>query len=498
MPSAVTGSESSTRAPGVAGQSRIGILIVADGAASTLGTTLDRIPKSFRPRISEVFVCDDTGDDASHQLGHGSQPLTSDLPLTVIRHGSGPGGSQKAGYRLAIEHGLDILVVLHAGAQDAPDSIEELVAPLERGECDAVFGSRMMVKGAARRGGMTLHHYLGNRILTRVENRLLGTNLSEFDSGYRAYSVRSVASIPFERNSDDFDFDTELAIQLIHAGKRVVEVPVPTPPGGGIGHGMKYAREVSMDVLRYWSAKRGFLSQSIVEVGPQYELKEGEGGSHPVVLRWMGRMQPAHVLDLGCSGGLLAERIRAFGHRVTGVDFLELPGVRDRLDDFVCADLDLGLPTALTERGRYDVVIAADVLEHLRTPERLLDQIRSVLAPGGTLIVSVPNVGHWYPRGRIALGLFDYDQRGILDFTHLRFFTRRSFLKMLRQAGFRVLREEATGLPLEILAHGTGPVAGAARALDRVAVDARPTLFGYQFVFRCGLAGESTPASRRQ
>jgi SAM-dependent methyltransferase len=143
-------------------------------------------------------------------------------------------------------------------------------------------------------------------------------------------------------------------------------------------------------------------------------------------------------------------------------------------------------------------VIAADVLEHLRKPDRLLDQIRSVLAPGGTLIVSVPNIGHWYSRGRIALGLFDYDQRGILDLTHLRFFTRRSLLKMLRQAGFRVLQEEATGLPLEILAHGTGLVAGAARALDRVAVDARPTLFGYQFVCRCALSAEGTTAGRRQ
>lgn len=500
MPKAVTRSESSTGALEGAAQLRIGILIVARDAASTLGTVLDRISASFRSRITEVFVGDGAGGVATRYLGQPSQQITSDLPLTIIRQGvgSGHGGSQKAGYRLAIEHGLDILVVLHAGGEDAPENLEELVAPLERGECDAVFGSRMMVTAAARRGGMTLPHYLGNRILTRLENRMLGTNLSEFDSGYRAYSVRSLASIPFERNSDDFDFDTELAIQLIHAGRRVVEVPVPTPDGGGMGHGLKYAREVSMDVLRYWSAKRGFLSNSIVEVGPEYELKEGEGGSHTIVLRWMERMQPARVLDLGCSGGLLAERVRSFGHRVTGVDFLELPGVRDRVDDFVSADLDRGLPTTLIDQGPYDVVIAADVLEHLRKPDRLLDQIRSVLAPGGTLIVSVPNIGHWYSRGRIALGLFDYDQRGILDLTHLRFFTRRSLLKMLRQAGFRVLQEEATGLPLEILAHGTGLVAGAARALDRVAVDARPTLFGYQFVCRCALSAEGTTAGRRQ
>ena len=222
-----------------------------------------------------------------------------------------------------------------------------------------------------------------------------------------------------------------------------------------------------------------------MEVGPEYELKEGEGGSHAVVLRWLERTPPAHVLDLGCSGGLLAERMRRFGHRVTGVDFTELSGVHGRVDRFVRADLDQGLPEEVRDDGPYDVVVAADVLEHLRAPERLLGEIRSVLAPGGTLIASVPNIGHWYSRGRIALGLFDYDQRGILDNTHVRFFTQRSFRRRLERSGFTVLRQETTGLPLEVLTHGRRPLARVARALDRVAVGARPTLFGYQFVCQC-------------
>ena len=124
-----------------------------------------------------------------------------------------------------------------------------------------------------------------------------------------------------------------------------------------------------------------------------------------------------------------------------------LPGVTDRVDRFLVADLDDGLPPEVGEEAPFDVVIAADVLEHVRDPERLLKQIGRVLVPRGTLIASVPNFGHWYPRIRTAVGLFDYDQRGILDSGHVRFFTRRGLLDLVRRSGFVVTREQATGSP---------------------------------------------------
>jgi hypothetical protein len=113
-----------------------------------------------------------------------------------------------------------------------------------------------------------------------------------------------------------------------------------------------------------------------------------------------------------------------------------------------------------------------------------------VLIPGGTLIVSVPNFGHWYPRVRTAVGLFDYDQRGILDRGHVRFFTRRGLLDLIRRSGFAVTRQQATGLPVEVLSAGDGLAWRGVRAADRLAVGTWPTLFGYQFVIRC-----ETPAA---
>lgn len=469
---------------------RIGILVVAYNAATTLAQTLDRIPESFRDKIAEVFVCDDASTDATYLVGLGYQQTNSDLPLTVIRHprNLGYGGNQKAGYQLAIEHGLDIVVLLHGDGQYAPEILPDIVAPLIDGSCDAVFGSRMMEKGAARKGGMPLYKFVGNRILTKVENTLLGSELSEFHSGYRAYSVSALAAIPFDRNSDGFNFDTQIIIQMIDAGKKIVEIPIPTYYGDEVCYvnGMKYAKDVTADVLTYRLGKLGFSRGNLGSVTEHYELKESDTSSHGQILDLFASRPPSRVLDLGCSDGRVAERLRMLGHHVTGVDVEALEGVKDRVDHFVQADLDQGIPEDV--EGPFDVVLCADVLEHVREPGRLLVEASALLAPRGQLVASVPNFAHWYPRVRTLLGRFDYDQRGILDRGHVRFFTRRSLRRTLADAGFEQLRSQQVGLPFDVLsARSSG--SGALRALsvvDRVLVGLWPTLFAYQFLVVAG------------
>jgi 2-polyprenyl-3-methyl-5-hydroxy-6-metoxy-1,4-benzoquinol methylase len=484
---------SGSRAPASAGRGRrIGILVVAYNAESTLAATLDRIPASFRPRIAEILVCDDASQDGTAEAAVRWHAANGDTPTTVVRHlkNIGYGGNQKAGYRMAIDRNLDIIVLLHGDGQYAPECLPELVAPLERGECDAVFGSRMMVAGAARRGGMPAYKWIGNKILTRAQNQLLGSGLSEFHSGYRAYSVPALADLPFERNTDDFDFDTQIIVQLMDRGKRIVEVPIPTYYGDEICYvnGLRYGRDVLRDVLQYRLAKVGFGTPEWVPAGEEYRLKEGEGSSHTVLLNLLSDRPPLRVLDLGCSAGRLGEQLRKLGHRVTGVDDREFDGVADRLDRFVLGNLEDGVPAAAG--SGFDVVVAADVIEHVSRPAALLRQMAAVLAPDGELLVSTPNFAHWYPRLRVATGLFGYDRRGILDETHLRFFTRRSLLRMVRSAGLEVTELRYTGLPFDVLAErpGLAPRPGLAarlaRRVDRLLVRLRPTLFGYQFVLR--------------
>jgi SAM-dependent methyltransferase len=132
----------------------------------------------------------------------------------------------------------------------------------------------------------------------------------------------------------------------------------------------------------------------------------------------------------------------------------------------------------------YDVVLLADVIEHVSDPSALLSEAVERLAPGGSLLVSIPNFGHWYPRLKVVAGVFDYEERGILDRTHLRFFTRRSFLRLVSRVGLQVVRQEPVGVPAEMIA--TRPDAAIvrfAKAAERLAVDAWPSMFAYQFLY---------------
>lgn len=466
------------------GDPRIGILVVAYNAESTLEDTLDRIPVEFRPRIAEIIVADDASDDDTFAAGVRWRERNPELATTVIRHleNRGYGGNQKSGYRLAIDRGLDVIVMLHADGQYAPEFLPQMVAPIIAGEADAVFGSRMLEKGAARHGGMPLYKYVGNKVLTRFENTLLGTDLSEFHSGYRAYSVPALADLPFEENVDVFDFDTQIIVQLVDAGKRIKEIPIPTYYGDEICRvdGMKYAMDVVKDVVQYRTSKMGFGTARWVPNTTEYGLKQEEGSSHSAILRIIAEAPVGKVLDIGCSSGLLSSQIRALGHHVVGVDHAEEPGVRDRVDEFYLADLDEGLPEV---GSGFDIVIAADVIEHVRNPVELLTQMAERLGPDGRLVISTPNFGHWYPRFRVTAGLFDYDRRGILDETHLRFFSRRGLHRVFGLAKLRVESLDYTGLPFTVLQPGSRALKGRLLSkFDRALVRLRPTFFGYQFV----------------
>jgi glycosyltransferase involved in cell wall biosynthesis len=470
------------------GEVRVGVLVVAYNARETLASVLDRLPDSFRSTVDHVLVCDDASIDDTHQVGLAYQ-ATSDLPLTIVRQprNLGYGGNQKSGYRWAIEHGLDVVVLLHGDGQYAPEVIEDLVTPLADGRADAVFGSRMIRKGAARAGGMPLYKYVGNRILTTVQNSLAGTQLSEWHSGYRAYRVDALAELPLDSYSDGFDFDTEIILGLHEAGKRIVEVPIPTYYGDEICYvnGVRYAADVTLDVVRYRLGAIGFGTRRRKAHSEPYGLKVSPRSSHGVLLSWLSERGPGLVLDVGCSDGRFGELARQHGHRVIGVDVVKHEGVGERLDGFVEADLNAGLPPETGEG--FDVIVAGDVLEHTVDPGALLDELVRRLAPSGALLVSVPNFAHWYPRGRVAVGRFDYDERGILDRGHLRFFTRRSFERLLGGHGLRIVRRDVVGSPFELFVADGSPaaarLASAAGAVDRAATRLWPTMFGYQFLY---------------
>ncbi len=241
------------------GSHRVIAVLPAYNAAKTLRQTLADIP---REAVGEIILVDDASADGTPELAR-----QLGLPTIVHPKNRGYGGNQKTCYAEALRRGADVVVMVHPDHQYDPQSIPQLIAPLIAGECDAVFGSRMILPGAAIAGGMPRWKYLANIALTRFENRCLGLRLTEYHSGFRAYSRRVLAAIPFELNSDGFVFDTEIIVQLVVHGFRMQEIPIATryfkdASSVGVAGSIRYGLGILTTMARYGLTRLG-VSRSL-------------------------------------------------------------------------------------------------------------------------------------------------------------------------------------------------------------------------------------------
>lgn len=241
-------------------QFRLLVLVVAYQAEATIADVLSRLPRSLPGAQFEVLVLDDASTDATSDRAR-SVPLA--VPLTVLRNSrnQGYGGNQKIGYRHALAQGFDAVALLHGDGQYAPEALGRLAQPLLDGTADVVFGSRMMRPGDALRGGMPRYKYVGNKILSFLQNRLCCTQLSEFHCGYRLYATAALRRAAFGRNSDGFSFDTEIILQMLSARQRIVELPIPTHYGEETCrvNGLPYAWQVLVATVRWRLHQAGLL-----------------------------------------------------------------------------------------------------------------------------------------------------------------------------------------------------------------------------------------------
>jgi SAM-dependent methyltransferase len=327
---------------------------------------------------------------------------------------------------------------------------------------------------------MPLYKYIGNKILTSIQNCLLGMNLSEFHSGYRVYSVEALKRIPFKYNTNDFHFDTEIIIQLRLGGLRIKELPIPTYYGDEICHvnGLAYAWHVVMATLASRIQGLGLLFQrkyDVMRAANIYDIKLGYASSHTFAIEAVKR--DTSVLDLACGKGYVARELRKKGCRVTGVDRTPAePGLMDR---FILQDLDAdGLPSEV--RDSYDYILGLDCLEHLNSPEGFLADLRShCYGEKTTLVFTVPNVGFFFTRLSLLVGEFNYGRQGILDLTHKRLFTFRSFRWMLEHEGYRVLVRRGIPAPYP-KAMGDNLFSRCLLAVNRALIPMWPQMFSYQ------------------
>jgi glycosyltransferase involved in cell wall biosynthesis len=473
-------------------KSRLLVFVIAYHAESTLRSVLDRVPRSvFQEYDCEVLVVDDASDDRTFAIGRDYQRSHPETRMTVLRneYNQGYGGNQKVGYAYAIARHFDFVAMVHGDGQYAPEELPRLLEPLRDGDADAVFGSRMMDRFAALRGGMPLYKYVGNKVLTTIQNALLGTKLSEFHSGYRIYSVKALDRILYRLNSNDFHFDTEIIIQLLNARARIRELAIPTYYGNEICrvNGMKYAKDVLSATFQNAAHRSGILYQRRFDPRPEanshYDTKLGYASSHTYTLEAVGR--GAKVLDMGAGPGGLARELRKNDCDVTVVDQYA-PTVR--VADVKVIRQDLNVPPTFDVKP-YDYLLVLDVIEHLHDPEQFLDRLRSQFDhEPKKLILTTPNVAFLAQRLMLLAGQFNYGKAGILDRTHTRLFTFRSISQLLRDAGFRIKTVKGVPAPFPKV-FGNGLVGRAAVALNVGLIRLSKTVFSYQIF----IEAESTP-----
>jgi glycosyltransferase involved in cell wall biosynthesis len=465
------------------------VFIVAYNAEARIESVLQRIPAELwnqQTHRVEVLILDDRSDDLTIETSKRFREIQRKYNLVILSNpvNQGYGGNQKLGYYYAIQNNFDVVVLLHGDGQYTPELLPTFIAAFEDSAIDAVFGSRMLKPGAALSGGMPLYKYVGNRILSMLQNWILTQHLSEFHSGYRAYRVQTLKRLPFTFNSPDFDFDTDIIIQLLDTGSKIVEIPIPTYYGDEICHvnGVKYAAKIIATTFRSRLQQYALVYHPKFDysgANQHYTLKLNQPSSHQWALDRCANGAKA-VLDLGCGPGALGPLLRERGCYTMGVDKFKQSA--QSLDWFHRSDLDEGLFDLSILPRDPDVVLCLDIIEHLRSPEQFLLELRerlSALSKPPQIIITTPNIAFVLTRFSLLFGSFNYGKKGILDLTHTRLFTFSTLRQTLNYLGYEVVLVKGVPAPFSV-ALGSGFITRAATALNSSLIWLWRNLFSYQ------------------
>lgn len=465
---------------------KILIFVVAYNATSTLESVLRRIPAELHASNVEVLVIDDCSPDSTYLSGLKWENQIVGLRVVVLRNpeNHGYGGNQKLGYRYAINNGFDVVAMVHGDGQYAPEKLPELLAPLLEGRADVVFGSRMLKKSDALKGGMPLYKWVGNQMLTAFQNRLLGTRLAEFHTGYRLYSVEALKKIPFERNANDFHFDTDIIIQSQFAGLRIVELPIPTFYGDEVCYvnGFKYAWDICASSIRGRLHLMNLFYDRKFDLGQpelNYDVKLGFPSSHTAAI---AAVKPGtSVLDIGCGQGFVAREFAKTASRVIGIDQYVVPQEGQSIE---IKQWDLDSPSLPVDTSQFDQIFLLDIIEHLKDPEKFMEDLReAALSKRPEVVLTTANVAFFMTRLLLLFGRFNYGRKGILDRTHTRLFTWLSLRELFEQTGYKVL--EMRGIPAPFpKAVSSAWLSGLLLKLNEIGIALFPKLFSYQIFVR--------------
>ncbi|HEU5047751.1 MAG TPA: bifunctional glycosyltransferase/class I SAM-dependent methyltransferase [Rickettsiales bacterium] len=460
------------------------VMIIAYNAERHIVSVLNRIPDTLwnNPDYqADVVVIDDCSKDHTSAVAR-EYISGSSRPIRLLRNqlNQGYGGNQKVGYTYAIENGYEAVVMVHGDGQYPPEFIPQMLEPLMRGEAAAVYGSRMINKKDALAGGMPYYKFAGNIVLTQLQNWMLGSNLSEFHSGFRAYSIAALRQIPFQYNSNVFHFDTDIIIQLVDNGLTIKEIPIPTHYGDEVCHvnGLRYAKDVMVSTLLSRIQKFGIFydPKFDYERTVTYPDKSQFASSHSFALEQVNANET--VLDLGCEA-YVTGNLKTRGCKVIGCDWQVNDRMREAYEGVFAMDLNQPDFDVLGQQ-HFDVIMLLDVIEHISDPEAFMERLhRRFAAMNPRIVVTTPNIAFFIQRIMLLLGQFNYGKRGILNRKHTRLFTFASLSRLLSNSGFNVIKLEGIPAPFP-LAFGDNGFARALLKFNQSLMKISRTLFSYQ------------------
>jgi glycosyltransferase involved in cell wall biosynthesis len=469
---------------------KILIFIVSYNAASFIESVLNRIPEHVWRNGEydvEVLVIDDQSSDNTLYRVADFIKCRPQRKIKVLFNplNQGYGGNQKLGYQYALDRKFDVVVLLHGDGQYAPEYLDRMIRPIVRGEADVVLGSRMINRFEALRGNMPVYKWIGNQILTFVQNIILGTRLSEFHTGYRAYSTKALEEIPFEFNSNYFDFDTDILIQMIDTQKCIQEITVPTYYGGEISHvnGWYYAALILLTTLRSRIVKLNLLYDHRFDYdrgNQRYSLKLGYPSSHQFALEQVkGELT---ILDIGSGSAGMAKELYERGAKVVSLDRY-ISGLTKKYS-VLAVQTEIEAYDFSSINYEFDLILMLDIIEHLLDPERFMLKLRRCFVKNESpvVIITTGNVAFVIPRIGLLLGQFNYGKNGILDLDHKRLFTFRSMKRLLDSTGYEILT--TCGIPAPYpLAIGDNLLSRMLLAVNRILIHFSRGLFSYQMAF---------------
>ncbi len=455
---------------------KYGIFVLSYNAALLIEKTISRIPTELKDAICEIFIFDDNSPDNTYKVAKevlANGPWRTKLNIYKNPKNLRYGGNQKVGYRYAINKGIDYIIMLHGDGQYAPEYIPDLILPTLEEKKEVVFASRMAPGTTPLKGGMPLYKYVGNKILTKFENMILGTKLYEFHSGYRLYSKSVLEKIPFEENTNEFHFDTEIIIQCRALNITIHEVPIKTFYGDEECNvdGIRYALDVIKAVLSYRMHQLHIIRRGnfLVDFVSVYTRKFSPSSSHEKIIAAIDRS--GKVLGVGEHVSLIRGELEKRSTELVYFDDITKLNESQHLREF-------------------DFVLLVEVLpKHIDTVATLRS-IQKYIKPDGHLILSVPNIAIWIYRLSLLIGRFTYGPKGTLDRNHLRFFTKDTILWEINRAGLIVEQIQPTGFPFEVLFESIGKskLLKLADKVYYIFANFWSKMFAYQFVIKCGIS----------